>query len=154
MLQIQDLLGADPGRQAKASGCKVEFLGKRYELKPETLPDHLKNSLRRSQVNTYYIVFKFKVTSDTGHTHQVIIRTYPRADLSGPVQVYCDCQDFKFRCAYQMNSSGALFRSSGTDVKLGEAIMTPPKKKGSIVLCKHALAALQELNLNKSIYLG
>jgi hypothetical protein len=153
-LGINDLLGSDEGRMTKASGCKVEFQGKRYELKPETLPDNLKNTLRRATVNTYYIVFKFTVISDTGHKHQVIIRTLPKSDLSGPVQVFCDCQDFKFRCAYELNSNQALFRSPTTDAKLGESITTPPKKPGQLSLCKHVLAAVTELTNNLSYYLG
>lgn len=150
---ISDIMSASGDRPQKAGACSVEFVGKQYELKPETLPDKLKSLLRRSQVHTYYIIFKFKVTSETGHTHNVLIRTLPKADMGGPVQIYCDCNDFKYRCAYGLQQHGALYRSPKTDTKLGEAITTAPKRSGS-TLCKHALAAITELTSNFNAYLG
>ena len=151
---IQDIMNAETQRAEKASYSTIEFLGKQYELKPESLSDKLRNSLRRSQVNTYYVIFKFKVTSDTGHTHKVYIRTLPKADLNGPVQIFCDCNDFKYRCAYTLQNHNALFRSTKTDVQLGEANTTATKRQSKTIHCKHAFAALQELTNNFNSYLG
>jgi hypothetical protein len=151
---IQDLLVTESKRAQKAGACKVEFVGKQYELKPETVSDKLRSLLRRPLVNTYYVVFKFKVTSDTGHTHEVIIRTLPKSDTSGPVQVWCDCKDFMYRSAYELQKHGALYRSVKTDTKLGEAINTAPTRQSTSVLCKHSHAALQDLLSNFSYYLG
>lgn len=148
------MLASDPGRGGRAGSCTVQFLGKQYILGTETLSDKLKNALRRTQVGTYYIVFKFQVISDTGHTHKVYIQTLPVADLSGPAKVYCDCNDFKFRCAYVLEQHGSLLRSPKTDSKLGEAITTAPKRASGTCLCKHAIAAIQELLKNPNLYLG
>ena len=106
---IQDLLVTESKRAQKAGSCKVEFVGKQYELKPETLSDKLRSLLRRPQVNTYYVVFKFKVTSDTGHTHNVIIRTLPKSDTSGPVQVWCDCKDFMYPALQDLLSNFSYY---------------------------------------------
>lgn len=151
---LSDMLASDPGRGGRAGSCTVQFLGKQYILGTETLSDKLKNALRRTQVGTYYIVFKFQVISDTGHTHKVYIQTLPVADLSGPAKVYCDCNDFKFRCAYVLEQHGSLLRSPKTDSKLGEAITTAPKRASGTCLCKHAIAAIQELLKNPNLYLG
>jgi len=151
---LSDMLASDPARGARASACTVQFLGKQYILGSETLPDKLRNTLKRSQVGTYYIIFKFQVTSETGHTHKVYIQTLPVADLSGPAKVYCDCNDFKFRCAYVLEQHGSLLRSPRTDSKLGEAVTTAPKSQSGTALCKHALAAVQELLRNPNLYLG
>ena len=151
---LSDMLASDPSRGAKANACTVQFLGKQYILSSETLPDNLRNTLKRSQVGTYYIVFKFLVTSETGHTHKVYIQTLPVADLSGPAKVYCDCNDFKFRCAYVLGQHGSLLRSPKTDSKLGEAVTTAPKSLSGTALCKHALAAVQELLRNPNLYIG
>ena len=148
------MMNTDPGRGQRASACTVQFLGKQYILSTETLPDRLRNTLKRSQVGTYYIVFKFQVTSPNGHTHKVYIQTLPVADLSGPAKVYCDCNDFKFRCAYALEQAGGLLRNPKSDGKLGEAITTAPKSPTGTILCKHALAAINELTRNASMYLG
>lgn len=153
-LGLSDMLSSDPARGARAGACTVQFLGKQYILGTETLPDKLRNALRRTQIGTYYIVFKFQVTSETGHSHKVYIQTLPVADLSGPAKVYCDCNDFKFRCAYTLEQNGSLLRSPKTDAKLGEAITTAPKSSSGTLLCKHALAAVQELLRNSNLYLG
>ena len=151
---LNDMISSDPGRNQKAGACTVQFLGKQYILGTETLSDKLRNTLKRSQVNTYYIVFKFLVTSETGHTHKVYIQTLPVSDLSGPAKVYCDCNDFKFRCAYTLEQNGALLRAPKTEAKLGEAITTAPKRQSGTLLCKHAIAAIQELLRNPNQYLG
>lgn len=153
--KLGDLGTATGDRPIKAGSCTVEFQGKQYELKTETLHDKLKSILRRSHVNTYYVIFKFKVTSDTGHSHLVYIRTLPQLDPNGPAQVYCDCPDFKYRSAYGLQRHGSLFRSAKTDAKLGESITVAPKNKsGTTVLCKHALAAVQDLYSNFNTYIS
>ena len=151
---IQDIASASGARPEKAGWCQVQFLGKRYELKRESLSDRLRGILRRSHVNTYYVIFRFQVTSETGHTRKIWIRTLPTPNPGNPVQIYCDCPDFKYRSAYSLQKHGALYRSARTDAKLGEAITVAPRRQSTTVLCKHALAAVQDLMSNFQRYLG
>ena len=146
-MTISELMNIDAGRQGKAASCIVELIKIYHEVKTESIPDPLKAQYGgRNMINTYYVVFKFLVTSDTGSKHTVIIKTSPDFNLSGwennTAEVYCDCQDFMYRSAYTLKGSSALFLNDKTKLTLGQALSTPPKRTTSL-LCKHAYAALK-----------
>jgi hypothetical protein len=146
MKTLGELMNIDATRQGKAGSCSVELVKIFHELKPESIPDKIKSSFGgRSIVQIYYVVFKFSVTSDTGKKHTVYIKTTPDFDLvnweNNRAFVYCDCEDFKYRSAYTLNSNNALFENDKTKLSLGPALTTPPKRTPSL-LCKHAYAAL------------
>ena len=145
-MTLGDLMNVDASRQEKASSCKVELVKIYHEVNSESIPDNLKIIFNGKNIlNIYYVVFKFLVTSDTGKKHFVFLRTNPDFDLTNwennIAQVYCDCEDFKYRSAYILEDRNSLFENDKTKLSLGPALTTPPKRTPSL-LCKHAYAAL------------
>lgn len=155
-LKIGDLMKVDAGRQYKAQYCQVKLLKIYHELKSETLAEKIKQFFfGKSHINTYYLIFKLAVISETGKTHTVFIRTNPDYNVSkvlqNEVQIYCDCSDFKYRAAYELNKKKALFLTDRIKLELGEALTNAPKTKTmTTYLCKHAYAAIQWLVSNYS----
>jgi hypothetical protein len=154
---ISELMAIDSGRQERASGCSVVLDNVYHEIQQESILEKFKRLFFRdkSMMNIHYVVFKFKVTSNTGNTHTVIIRTHPdysgTEGLNNRIQIYCTCKDFQFRSAYVLNKHKSLFRSDSTEARLGRAITEAPKKGHSTsLLCKHAFAALSYLQNNYS----
>lgn len=157
---IADVMRVDQGRQQKAYGCQAYLQGSYIDLEKEKILDKFKRFFIRSKsiMNTLYVVFKFGVTSDTGHTYTVYIRTQydPNGVLgfNNPVQVYCSCPDFKFKSAFSLNQHRSLFRNSRLDLDLGPATSNAPKRPPKTVLCKHAYAAMTELTSRYTSYMG
>ncbi len=148
-MTLGELMNIDSGRQTKAAGCSVELVKIYHEVKSEAVPDNLKSSFGgRNMINIYNVIFKFIVTSDSGKKHVVFIKTNPSADWeNNTAEVYCDCEDFKYRSAYTLENSKALFQNDKTKLSLGQALTTPPKRTPSL-LCKHAYAAVKWLISN------
>ena len=154
MYTLGDLMNIDATRQSKANMCTVELVKIYHELEPESILDKFKSYFGgRNMLNTYHVVFKFLVTSDTGKQHTVFIKTNPDFDLmnwdDNKAQVYCDCEDFKYRSAYTLENSESLLLNDRTKLSLGPAVTTPPKRSPSL-LCKHAFAAVKWLIGNYS----
>lgn len=151
-----ELMNIDAGRQERAAGCSVSFLGTFHEIRRESLLEKFRSIfLGKPIITTYYVIFKFKVTSGSGKNYTVIIRTNPDFDLmnwtNNKVQIYCDCPDFKYRSAYILNQRKSLFLNDKVKIGLGEAITEAPKAKTrTSLLCKHSFAALQWLISNYS----
>jgi hypothetical protein len=158
---IGDIMSIDGGRQSRAAGCSVSLVATYHELRKETILEKFKRffTRRRDLLNAYYVIFKFQVISETGHSYTVVIRTQPDFNMSeymsNTVQIFCSCPDFMYRSAWTLNQHGALFRSTGTDADLGSAIQNAPAgKRGTSTLCKHAYAALNYLVQNYSYLMG
>ena len=146
-MTLGELMNIDAGRQTKAASCSVELVKIYHEVNSESIPDTIKaNFGGHNTINIYNIIFKFIVTSDTGKKHVVIIKTNPDFDLghweNNIAEIYCDCEDFKYRSAYTLGGSKSLFENDKTKLSLGPALTTPPKRTTSL-LCKHAYAALK-----------
>lgn len=153
---LSDLMNVDASRQQRSSGCSV-YLEETYaELIPEGILDKFKRFFTRNKtiMNTLWIILKFNVTSDTGHSYNVFIRLQydPESILymKNLAQVYCGCPDFKFKSAWELNQHFALFRSEKSELSLGPAITNSPKRKSGTVLCKHSFAAVNYLVSNYS----
>lgn len=154
---ISDLMSIDAGRQERAGNCSVSLVETYHEIQKESILDKFKRLFFRdkSSMNVHYVIFKFKVNSDTGSEHTVIIRTHPdyagTEGLSNQVQIYCTCRDFQFRSAWILNQRKSLFRSDSVDTRLGRAITEKPKSTTTkSLLCKHAFAAINYLSNNYS----
>lgn len=152
---ISELMSIDSGRQERANACSVRLEETYHEIQKESILDKFKRMFFRdkSMMNIHYVIFKFKVISNTGNEHTVLIRTHPdyagTEGLGNKVQIYCTCRDFQFRSAYILNQHKSLFRSDATEARLGRAITEAPKKGHSTsLLCKHAYAALNYLQSN------
>ena len=147
-LTIGELQMVDANRAEKANVCKVKLVKIYHELKPETLMSKIRSFFGgRSDVMAYYVIFKLAVTSDTGTTHTVFIKTNPDFDLenwsSNKVEIYCDCPDFKYRSAYNLNQHDSLFLNDKLRIALGSSLTDAPKTATKTTkLCKHAVAAL------------
>ena len=147
---LGDLMNIDKDRQQKAAQCSVVLSEIYHELKPRTLGDRFKSLFGgKNIINSYYVIFKFIVTSDTGSAHTVYIRTSPDFNLNNwdnnKCEVFCDCKDFMYRAAYILGQGNSLFLNDKTKILLGPAITTAPKKMGTTLLCKHSYAAVQYL---------
>lgn len=157
---LSDLMNADYKRQQKSSGCQAVLEETYTELKKEGILDKFKKFFTRNKaiMNTMYVIFKFTVYSETGHSYTVIIRTQydPKSILymRNKAQIACSCPDFKFKSAWVLNQHQSLFRSDRTELELGPAITNAPKKKKGFTLCKHSFAAVMYLVNNYSYLMG
>lgn len=149
---IGELMNIDANRQERANFCVVELVKVYHQLKPEELMEKFKNffTQNKTHVRAYYVIFKLKVTSNTGHAHTVFIRLNPDFDLNkwvyNQVAIYCDCPDFKYRSAYILNQRGSLFLTDRIKISLGASLTDTPKKGSKTsLLCKHAFASLNWL---------
>lgn len=153
---IGDLMNIDSGRQDRAAGCSVSLDKIYHELKDESVFDKFRSALLgRTSVKTYYVIFKLKVTSESGKNYTVIIKTNPDFDLtewySNKIKIYCTCPDFKYRSAYILNKRNSLFLNDKIKTFLAQSITDAPKSKSSTsLLCKHSYAALHWLIDNYS----
>lgn len=154
-ITIGELMGStDIGRLDKASTCSVSLSKVYHELKPVGVLDRFKSLFKSGGlVNSYYVIFKFNVTSGSGKTWTVLVRTNPDFDLnkweSNPAQIYCNCPDFKYRSAYVLGQRGGLLLNDRIRTELGQAVTEKPKR-GTSLLCKHSYAALSWLVDNYS----
>lgn len=152
---LGDLMMIDSGRQERASSCQVILEKTYHELKKATILDKFKSLFKSSAglINSYYVIFKFRVISGSGGTHKVIIKTCPDFDLNdwenNRAWIYCDCPDFKYRSAYILNQHNSLFLTDKIKIALGQA-MTDKPKGGTSLLCKHSFAAVRYLISNYS----
>lgn len=156
---LSDITRVDQGRQQKASGCQVYLQESFLDLEKEKILDKFKKFFIRSKatMNTLYIIFKFRVISETGHSYDIFLRTqYDPQGVLGMrniVQIYCSCPDFKFKSAWTLFRHKALFRNSRIDLDLGPATTNAPKKQPQTTLCKHAYSAVMELVRNYNGYM-
>lgn len=152
---IGELMNIDLGRQERAGGCVVELEKTYHQLKPESILDKFRNIFRFNKplVKAYYVIFKLKVLSNTGNSHSVFVKINPDFNLTNwennPVEIYCDCADFKYRSAYILNQRGSLFLTDRIRNNLGAALTETPKKGAKTsFLCKHSYAVLTWLISN------
>lgn len=156
---LSDIMKVDQGRQQKASGCQVFLEDSYLDLEKEKILDKFKRFFIRSKsmMNTVYVIFKFKVISETGHSYNILLRTqYDPSGVLGmgnTVQIYCPCPDFKFKSAWTLSQHKSLFRNSRVDLELGPAITNAPKKQPQTVLCKHAYSVVMDLVRNYNNYM-
>lgn len=156
---ISDIMRVDPARQQKAYGCQAYLQGSFLDIEKEKILDKFKRFFIRSKavMNTLYVIFKFGVISETGHSYEVIIRTQydPQGALgmNNLVQIYCSCPDFKFKSAFTLNQHRALFRNSRINLELGPATTNAPIRAPKTILCKHAYSALLNLAQNYTYYM-
>lgn len=149
-------MNIDIGRQDKASLCRVSLEKIYHEAVEESIPVGLQKKLKsESTILVYYVIFKFKVVSDTGTTNTVLIRIQPDYDLkvfmNSEIQIYCSCVDFMYRACWILNQRNSLVRSTEIDAKISKAISNAPlKKTATTLLCKHSYAALIYLVNNYS----
>lgn len=145
---LSDLMNIDLTRQQKSSSCSVSLVKTYTEITTESIIDKFKRFFTRNKsvMNIMYVIFKFEVLSDTGHSYEVYIRTQydPGSNLfmKNIAQVYCNCPDFKFKSAWKLGQHSSLFRSNRTDINLGPSITNAPKKQSSVTLCKHLYATI------------
>ena len=148
---LSDLMNIDSSRQQKSTGCSVSVIDTYVEIVSESILDKFKKFFTRNKslMNAMFVIFKFNVISETGHSYEVFIRTqydpYSNLFMKNVAQVYCGCPDFKFKSAWKLNQHASLFRSDRVDINLGPAITNAPKKQSSITLCKHSYAAIMYL---------
>lgn len=147
MIPIGHLLRVDQGRIQASSGVIPKLTSVKHSYKVVQNPDI---SARRKTINMHYITFFFDVKSASGSTYRSILKLHPDFNLSkvnsNPCQIYCSCNDFKYRSAYNLHQMDGLYHNLGIDAKLGAALTTAPKMKTQTsTLCKHAYAVVQHV---------
>ena len=152
---IRDLMDIDKNRVSKSSELSVKLTDIYHEVKQESILDRFKRFFFRNKdvLNVYYVIFRFEVSSPSGNTYVVLVRTYPDFNiknyLDNKVEVYCQCSDFQFRCSYNLNRHKNLYRSTQTDSILGQALTQAPKPGYKTSMsCKHVYAVLSYLSSN------
>lgn len=147
---IGDIYKTNQTKRFKSEGCSVTFLEVTRNIEKVPISERWKFMFFRNKtlMNTLSVLFKFSVMSnESGKSYPVFIKVlydpYGNLMFEGKIQIYCGCPDFKFSSAYELNNHDSLYRSDSTDIELGPAITTAPKKrKDSGLLCKHSYAAL------------
>ena len=151
---LGELMNISKERQDKSANCSVNLVKTFHMIKPESLLDKFRSLFfNQPTLTMYYIIFKFRVTSDTGHSYDVLVQTSPDYDItnweSNKVKIYCSCNDFKFRSAYNLYQRGNLFITDRIQTNLGPATTDKPKRDMS-PCCKHCFAVLKYLTENYS----
>lgn len=152
---IGELMAVDQGRQERSAGCSVSLVDTFFSLKEESLIQKFRSLFGTTNVKVFYMTLKFNVVSATGSSHTVFIQLEPDFSMknwgNNQVRIYCSCNDFKYRAAYELGRRGSLFLSDRTKLDLGSAITDAPKSnRGRTTLCKHSHAALSWLMNNYS----
>lgn len=152
---ISDLMSLDDGRINKSSQLDVRLDKVFHRIQKESIWSRIKNLFSRdkSSINLYYIDIRYIVKSLSGSEYIVLIEMNPSFDynkfFSNPVKIYCQCNDFKYRCAYNLNKKGNLLRNNKIDTYLGQALTDAPKKNfKTSPACKHVYACLSDLQKN------
>ena len=152
---ISDLMSLDDGRISKSSQLDVKLDKVFHRIQKESIWNKIKNlfSRNKSSINLYYIDIRYKVKSPSGSEYIVLIEMNPSFDpnkfFSNPVKIYCQCDDFKYRCAYNLNKRGNVLRGDKIDTELGQALTDAPKKNfKTSPACKHVYACLSDLQKN------
>lgn len=152
---VSDLLTIDFDRKTK-SGAQIVKLTNTYNIvKKDSIIGKLLKLINKSEVVTYYKVFKFRVESNSGNVYTALVRISPNFDkirfLNNKIQVYCTCPDFKYRAAYYLNRYDNLYLNKAIKSELGIALTKKPTVVTTTNLCKHLYAVLHymQLNINK-----
>lgn len=155
-LTLNDLVQIDAGRMDRAAYL-IPTLDKVYHIvRKETIWDKVKKFFQRgnTSINMYYTVFAYNVSSPSGGVYRVLIEIQPNfnraAFFDNVARVYCNCADFKFRYAWELNKRKNLFRNSRISQELGIALQQEPTDKtknssGGSHMCKHVYAAVKHL---------
>lgn len=146
-LTLGDLMNIDQNRISKGMNCYVELVKVYHLLKPEGLIDKFKKYfLNQTVVKIYRLVFKFKVTSESGNSYDVFILLSPDFDMTNiarnRIKVYCSCNDFKYRSAYTLKHNNSLFENDRIRISLEGALTNSPKKMPTSPICKHCYSAI------------
>lgn len=157
-LTLSELANVDEGRQERSQVLEVKLDTIYHRVKKESIWDRIRSFFKRNktEMNQYYSILKFKVSSPSGNDYVVLIEFQPSPNmnqiLNNKVRVFCTCPSFKFQSAYYLNKRGNLFRSTKTDVELGKALTDEPDKKKTKVSpsCKHVYACIQWMTNNMS----
>lgn len=153
---LRELSNVDQGRQERSSYLDVSLEKVYHKVKRESIWDRIKSFFKRDKtsINMYYVILKFSVLSNSGNKYNVLIEFQPNPDLNSlmdnKVRIYCNCPSFKFHSAYLLNKRDNLYRSSKTDVQLGQALTDAPDTRRTHVstICKHAYACIRWMNDN------
>lgn len=155
-LTLAEMTNVDEGRQERSQSLSVKLDEVYHKIKKESIWDKIRAFFKRNKtdMNQYYTILKFLVSSPSGSEYVVLIEFQPSPNLNqvmnNKVRVYCSCPSFKYQSAYYLNKRGNVFRSAKTDVQLGRALTDEPDKKKTkvSVSCKHIFACINWMNNN------
>lgn len=155
-LRIKDLLDIDRGRVDRSQVLKVQLINIYNIVKEENWLGKILRFFKIKRPLIFYKVFKYKVSSANGGTYTVLIKVSPGFDkrkfYDNKVQVFCQCADFKYRVAYELNKHDNVYLNKATINELGIALTTKPTRVQTSPLCKHLYAAILEFGKNLDKY--
>lgn len=152
-LKIKDLLDIDRDRVNRSQGMKVKLVWQYNLVQDVDWLGKLLNIFRHKSYKEFYKVFKYEVKSTSGNTYTVFIKVSPSFSvnkfLNNKVQVFCTCDDFKYRAAYELNKHDNLFLIPATEEFLGyKALNIAPTKVSTTPICKHIYAVINDFKSN------
>lgn len=86
------------------------------------------------------------LSSANGHNVEINIIDR-KININSPVQLYCDCEFFKYNLAYPLYKNNSLLHTNNF-------VLRPPRKKNQHMQlsgCKHIILVCQSLWLNKNV---
>jgi len=145
-LTIADLLDIDKGRINRSKDLKVEYIKTENIIRKMSLLDKIFRIFKRGPKLIYYKIVRYKVISNSGNSYTVLIKINPGFDikqfLKNKVEVFCTCDDFKYRAAYELNKTDNLVKIKATLEHLGIAVTKAPTRVATTPICKHIFAVL------------
>jgi len=161
-LTLADLMEINSERVIRSKEIKItkveQFLVTKKPSFLGSLFKKLKELFEKKPYEVLYKVLRYEVINTlNGDKHVCIIKVPMHVDrqklMSQKVEVYCDCADFMYRCAWVLNDHNNLFLNDATKKKLGIAISTKPMKVKTSVACKHLYKCIEDLVDNYQDYL-
>lgn len=152
-LKIKDLLDIDKDRIKRSSGMIVKHIYTYNILQESTMLGRLLNMFKSKPHKEFYKVFRYEVKSTSGNTYVVFIKVSPSFSstkfMNNKIQVFCTCDDFKYRAAYNLNLYGNLFLIPATEKHLGDKpLKIAPKEVSTTPICKHIYAVMNNFKSN------
>jgi len=161
-LTLADLMKINSERVARSSDIKItkvsEYLVSKKPSFLGSLFKKFRDLFSKKPYEVLYKVLRYEVVNTkNSDKHVCIIKVPMHVDrqklLKQKVEVYCDCADFMYRCAWVLNDHDNLFLNSSTKKNLGMAINTKPTKVSTSVACKHLYRCIEDLIDNYQDYL-
>jgi hypothetical protein len=161
-LTLEDLRDIDKGRIERSKDLVIDKVEEVLVAnKPSFLGIVIKKLIEAITKKPFMVlskVLKYTIINPKNkNVHRVIIKVPVHIDekklLKQKVEIYCDCADFMYRCAYELGKHHNLFLNNRTRTALGVAINTKPTKVKTSPACKHVYHAISDLVKNYKKYL-
>ena len=152
-MKLYQLLKIDPERIQRSSNIKVELENSSILVEERKGFFNRLWGRLRGKPNVVNNLLKFSCTNvSNDHKYTVYFKIQPQNNysklLSSKVEIFCSCNDFKYRSAYRLNKENNLFRVPAIEKYLGIALTVKPTQVQTTPVCKHIYAVSGWLSKN------